>query len=123
MADIDTALRDAMSIDGAIGVALVDVSSGLTLGVAGDPDRDMSIAAAGNTDVVRAEVRTLQMIGIEDGIEDILMTLGTEYHLLRPLRSTRGGDSLFLYVALVKSRANLGLARHQLRRIEASLDI
>jgi hypothetical protein len=124
MADIDTALRDAMNIDGAIGVALVDVSSGLTLGVAGGgPDRDMTIAAAGNTDVVRAKIRTLQMIGLEDGIEDILMTLSTEYHLLRPLRSTRGGDSLFLYVALVKSRANLGLARHQLRRIEASLDI
>ncbi|GFJ86505.1 hypothetical protein Prum_001470 [Phytohabitans rumicis] len=32
MAAIDTALKDAMNIEGAIGVALVDYSSGMTLG-------------------------------------------------------------------------------------------
>lgn len=124
MADIDTALMRAMAIDGAIGAALVDGDSGFTLGVAGGgPDRDMTIAAAGNTDVVRAQLRTLEMLESTDAVEDMLITLETEYHLLRLLRSARTGGTLFLYLILSKSRANLGLARVHLRRIEADLDI
>jgi len=124
MANIETSLKDAMGIEGAIGVALVDYTSGLTLGVmGGPPSLDMNVAAAGNTDVVRAKVRTLEMLGLGDNIEDILITLDTQYHLIRLLQSRRGNEALFLYLALSKSRANLGLARHQLRRIEADLDV
>jgi UDP-2,3-diacylglucosamine pyrophosphatase LpxH len=124
MANIETSLKEAMSIEGAIGVALVDYTSGLTLGVlGGSPTLDMNIAAAGNTDVVRAKVRTLEMLGLGDNIEDILITLDTQYHLIRLLQTRRGSEALFLYLALNKSRANLGLARHQLRKIEADLDV
>ncbi|GAB7037033.1 MULTISPECIES: hypothetical protein [Catenuloplanes] len=124
MANIDTALKDAMSIDGAIAVALVDYTSGLTLGVlGGGPGMDVTIAAAGNTDVVRAKLRTLEMLGLPDGIEDILITLDTQYHLIRLLQPRRQGEALFMYLALSKSRANLGMARHQLKRIEAELEV
>ena len=123
MAALDTALKDAMSIDGALGVALVDYSSGMTLGIAGgSPELDLGVAAAGNTDVVRAKMRTLEMLKIADGIEDILITLDTQYHLIRPL-SSRSGKGLFLYLALSRTRANLGLARHQLRQIEAQIEL
>jgi hypothetical protein len=123
MANIDTSLKEAMGIEGAIGVALVDYTSGLTLGVlGGSPTMDMNVAAAGNTDVVRAKVRTLEMLGLGDSIEDMLITLDSQYHLIRLLQARRSGDALFLYLALSKSRANLGLARHQLRRIEADLE-
>ena len=124
MANIDSALKDAMAIDGAIGVALVDYTSGLTLGVmGGGPGMDVTIAAAGNTDVVRAKLRTLEMLGLPDGIEDILITLDTQYHLIRLLQPRRQGEALFMYLALSKNRANLGMARHQLKRIEADLEV
>ncbi|WP_328470956.1 hypothetical protein OHA21_05975 [Actinoplanes sp. NBC_00393] len=122
--NIETALKEAMSIEGAIGVALVDYTSGLTLGVlGGGPTMDMNIAAAGNTDVIRAKVRTLGMLGLQDGIEDILITLDTQYHLIRLLQEKQHGDAFFLYLSLHKDRANLGLARHQLRKIEAELEV
>lgn len=122
--NIETALKEAMSIEGAIGVALVDYTSGLTLGVLGGGQiMDMNIAAAGNTDVIRAKVRTLNMLGLQDGIEDILITLDSQYHLIRLLQNKRNGDAFFLYLSLQKDRANLGLARHQLRKIEADLDV
>jgi hypothetical protein len=122
--NIETALKEAMAIEGAIGVALVDYTSGLTLGVLGGGQiMDMNIAAAGNTDVIRAKVRTLNMLGLQDGIEDILITLDSQYHLIRLLQNKRNGDAFFLYLALQKDRANLGLARHQLRKIEADLDV
>lgn len=123
VASLDVALKNAMSIDGAIGVALVDYSSGMTLGVAGGTGEiDLTVAAAGNTDVVRAKMRTLEMLKIEDEIEDILITLGSQYHLIRPLTG-RTGKGLFLYLMVSKSRANLAMARHQLRTIEESLEL
>jgi hypothetical protein len=123
MADMDTALKEAMQIDGAIGVAIVDYTSGMALGMLGtSKDLDLTVAAAGNTDVVRAKMRTMEMLKLKDSIEDILITLGGQYHLIRPITS-RNGQGLFLYIALSKARANLAMARHQLRRIEEDLQV
>ncbi|MFC7530282.1 hypothetical protein [Actinoplanes sp. GCM10030250] len=123
MPDMDVALKDAMQIDGAIGVALVDRSSGMALGIAGGGrDFDLTVAAAANTEVIRAKLRTMEMLNLHENVEDILVTLDSQYHLLRPLTG-RSGQGLFLYLALNKDRANLALARHQLKRIEAGLDI
>jgi hypothetical protein len=123
MADMDIALKDAMQIDGAIGVALVDYTSGMALGVAGDDrELDLTVAAAGNTDVIRAKMRTMELLGLREKIEDILITLGAQYHLIRPMTG-RSGAGLFLYVALTRSRANLAMARRQLKLIEENLDV
>ncbi|MFK8906502.1 hypothetical protein [Streptomyces sp. YS-3] len=124
MGNTETALKEAMtSIEGTIGVALVDYSSGMALGtLGGGKDLDLSVAAAGNTDVVRAKVRTMELLGLKDEIEDILITLGGQYHLIRLLKG-RGHAGLFLYLALDKSRANLAMARHQLRRVEDMLEV
>ncbi|MFS7873288.1 hypothetical protein ACEYXF_08105 [Streptomyces asiaticus] len=124
MANTQTALKEAMtSIEGTLGAALVDYSSGMALGtVGGGKDLDLTVAAAGNTDVVRAKVRTMEQLGLQDSIEDILITLGSQYHLIRLLRS-RDSQGLFLYLALDKNRANLAMARHQLRKIEADLEV
>ncbi|GAA0690113.1 hypothetical protein GCM10010193_50530 [Kitasatospora atroaurantiaca] len=124
MADVDSALRHAMTtVDGAIGAALVDYNSGMALGtVDGGHGLDLSVASAGNTDVVRAKMRTMELLGLKDGIEDILISLTSQYHLIRPLTS-RTGKGLFLYLALDKGRANLAMARHQLARLEADLEV
>ena len=123
MTDAAGALKQAMtSIEGAIGAALVDYNSGMALATLDGPGGlDLNVAAAGNTDVVRAKMRTMASLQLDDTIEDILITLGTQYHLIRPL--TRSHGSLFLYLALDKARANLAMARHQLTRIEADLEV
>jgi hypothetical protein len=123
MADMDTAIKEMMQIEGALGVAIVDHASGMALGTAGGgKDLDLTVAAAGNTDVVRAKMRTLEMLNLHEPIEDILITLHHQYHLIRPLTARTGRD-LFLFLALRKDRANLALARHQVRRIEAELEV
>ncbi|GGY51005.1 hypothetical protein [Streptomyces omiyaensis] len=124
MASVETSLKEAMtSIEGSVGAALVDYTSGMALGtMGGGKDLDLTVAAAGNTDVVRAKIRTMEMLGIQDGIEDMLITLGSQYHLIRLIKS-RGNNGLFLYIVLDKGRANLAMARHQLRRIEAELEV
>lgn len=124
MATVEAALKEAATtIDGVLGVALVDYGSGMALGtVGGGKDLDLAVAAAGNTDVVRSKVRTMELLGLKDEIEDILITLGTQYHLIRLMRG-RGSSGLFLYLALDKGRANLAMARHQLRKIETELEV
>ncbi|KIX70378.1 hypothetical protein ACN6AT_06215 [Streptomyces sp. JL4002] len=124
MANVEVSLKETItSIEGAMGAALVDYTSGMALGtIGGGKDLDLTVAAAGNTDVIRAKVRTMEMLGLKDEIEDVLITLGGQYHLIRLLKR-RGNDGLFLYVVLDKAKSNLAMARHQLKRIEANLDL
>jgi hypothetical protein len=123
MASVEQTLKEAMEIQGAIGVALVDFGSGMMLGSAGGGAAlDLEIAAAGNTEVVRSKMATMGQLGLKDTIEDILITLGTQYHLIR-LVDTKTGEGLFFYLALNKSQANLAMARRQLQALEANLSI
>ncbi|CAL9396080.1 hypothetical protein [Streptomyces pilosus] len=124
MATVEVSLKDIMTaIEGAVGAALVDYSSGMALGtLGGGKDLDLTVAAAGNTDVIRAKVRTMELLGLSGQIEDILITLETQYHLIR-LVTGRSGNGLFLYLVLDKSRSNLAMARHQLKRIEEQLEV
>lgn len=123
MASMDISLKEMMAIDGSMGAAIVDYSSGMALGsLGGSKELDLQVAAAGNTEVVKAKLRTMESLGIKDGIEDILISLSTQYHLIRPITG-RSGKGLFVYLALDRGRANLALARHQLRTIEEKLEV
>ena len=122
--NIETALKEAMTIEGAQGVALVDWDSGFSLGnLGGGKYLDLDLAAAGNTEVIRAKMRTMESLRLDDTIEDILITLGHQYHLIRLLKSSGGSQKMFLYLVLDRSKANLALARHRLTRIEAELEV
>ena len=122
--NIETALKEAMNIEGALGAALVDWESGMPLGtLGGGKYLDLDLAAAGNTEVVRAKMRTMQSLQLNDVIEDILITLGKQYHLIRLMTNADGAQNLIFYLALDRSKANLALARHQLRRIEGDLSV
>lgn len=121
--DIDTALKEAMTLDGALGASLVDYDSGMSLGsLGGGKYLNLEVASAGNTEVVRAKMRTLESLGLKEQIDDILITLGRQYHLIR-LVNGQSHSGLFLYLALDKAKANLALARHHLKRIENELTV
>ncbi len=123
MANVAEQLKAAMAIDGVLGVALVDYNSGMTLGVeGGGPDLDLEVAAAGNTEVVRAQMKIMSRLGIHESIEDILITLDTQFHLLR-LITAPGGEGLFFYMALEIGKSNLAMARIELRSVERGLNL
>jgi hypothetical protein len=119
MATAKEALAKLMDIEGVIGACIVDSNSGMMLGSAGGgPSLNLELASAGNTEVVRAKRKTMKALALSDQIEDILITLGRQYHLLRPLSTN---DALFIYLALDRNKANLALARHALSLAEKDL--
>ena len=119
MANLKDSLNELMTIDGAIAMALVDYNSGMMLGSVGT-GVDLEVAAAGNTEVVRAKMKTMKALGLNDEVEDMLITLGKQYHIIRPIATKPG---LFLYVVLDRSRSNLALARRKVLDIEGSLSL
>lgn len=117
MAGVSETLDALMGIDGAQAVALVDYESGMLLGEAGS-GMDMEVAAAGNTEVIRAKMKTAASLNLNDTIEDILISLGKAYHIMRPVAKQKG---LFLYLVLDRNKSNLALARRRVQDVEASL--
>jgi hypothetical protein len=121
MADVKRTLEELMKVDGAIGAVVADWESGMSLGHVGGQGRvDMETAAAGNCQVVKAKVATMRQLGISGGIQDILITLDDQMHLIRPSKST---PSLFIYVAIDKTKGNLAMARMKLQALEGELRV
>ena len=116
MAKLD--LNPLTEIDGLIAAALVDSTSGLSLSAVGS-GLDLELAAAGNTEVIRAKRKVANALNLKDNIEDVLITLGKQYHVLRPLDRN---NELFLYLVLDRQKSNLAMARHELKAFETELD-
>ncbi|HET7863157.1 MAG TPA: hypothetical protein VFL86_02020 [Burkholderiaceae bacterium] len=117
MATIKQSLEELLSADGAMCAAVVDSSSGMMLGSAGS-GVDLEVAAAGNTEVVRAKLKAMRSLGLNDVIDDILITLGKQYHIVRPLARREG---VFIYFVLDRAKSNLALARRKVQDVEREL--
>lgn len=118
MADINRSLKTLHTeISGALGCALVDHESGMALGTIGS-GLNLEVAAAGNMEVVRAKMRVMNSLGIDGEIEDILITLTDQYHIIRPV-----GTSLFIYVAFDRRTGNLAMARHKINDVARNLKV
>lgn len=121
MASLRESLGKIAQLDGFLGASVVDSDSGLMLdSEGGGGGIDLERAAAGNTEVVRAKRKTIANLALDDGIEDILITLGKQYHLIRPMSQSK---DLFVYLVLDRNSGNLALARYTLADVERALSI
>ena len=119
MGNLAQSLEELMQIDGAMAAAVVDSNSGMVLGKAGG-GFDLDVAGAGNTEVVRAKLKTMKSLGLKDSIEDILITLGKQYHIIRPMTERAG---VFVYLVLDKAKASLALARIKTAEVESGMTL
>lgn len=129
MPGIDECLLEAMALPGARGAALVDWSSGLALGTAGEsPVGDHETTAAETAELARAAAEYESFAPGDDGaedaagppVEDLIVTTRTGYHVLRFVE-TSFDSSVFLHLWLDRTDGNLALARHRLRALAEEL--
>lgn len=131
MPGIDECLLEAMALPGARGAALVDWSSGLALGTAGDsPVGDHETTAAETAELARAAAEYESFApsappspgddGPGPAVEDLIVTTRTGYHVLRFVE-TSFDSSVFLHLWLDRADGNLALARHRLRTLAEGL--
>ncbi|GGQ03219.1 hypothetical protein [Streptomyces roseolilacinus] len=136
MPGIDECLLEAMTLPGARGAALVDWTSGLALGTAGEsPVGDHETSAAEAAELARAAAEYESFAPApapgggpgggpgDDGdapVEDLIVTTRTGYHVLRFV-TTNFDSSLFLHLWLDRSTGNLALARLRLRDLAERL--
>src|SRR5512138_1912913 len=102
MGNTASQIKKAMEIDGTIAAALVDSESGMTLASAGGGAAfDIEVAAAANTNGVQAKLKAMSSLRLSDELEDILITLGKQYHIIRPLRRS---PAIFYYLACERTK-------------------
>ena len=107
--DAERVLAEVLKIEGALGAALVQATTGEVLGqVAVGRGLDMARAAKIGQDLVQAAFR------LHDGIVDIMITVDTQYHVIRVLGPS---EDLFVHLVLDRDRASLGMARQQLAKL------
>jgi predicted regulator of Ras-like GTPase activity (Roadblock/LC7/MglB family) len=114
------ALSSLLKLDGLLGCALVDASSGLVLAhETRDPESlDMELAAASCAQVLESHRNAAPKMGLSDAIDEVITTAGSRHVLIRALQRHAG---LVLVAVLEKHRTNLALARFQLLEVERSL--
>ena len=113
------ALAGMSGIDGLLGCAIVDVSTGMMLARhAPDPKLKLELAAAAGTQVLRVHQQAARQMGLPEHIDEIMTSAGARHHLLRTVTKHKG---LFLFAVLDKQRTNLALARYKLMEAEQSL--
>ena len=111
-------ISDLSKIDGFIGGCLVDSETGLMMASEGGGDLDLETAGAANTSVLKAKLASIEMLGLDEQIDDILITLGGQFHLIRPLEHT---PTVFIFTALDRTTANIGMARMQVKKVEKAI--
>ena len=119
MANINETLAEILTLDGAMCAAVVDAHSGMLLGKAGS-GLNLEVAAAGNTEVVRAKIKTMKALGLSGHIEDILITLDSQYHIITMVQAKEG---LFVYIVLEKAKSNLAMARYKANEAQSKLSL
>lgn len=121
-ASLEAVMNSLTQINGFVAAAIASAESGMSLAAySADPSFNVEVAAAANTEVVRAKHSAMQALQLDGAvIEDILITLNTQYHLIRP---SQNDPLLFIYLAVDRKKANLALARHALGKAEADLNI
>ena len=97
---------------GFVGAAVVDLDSGMTLAAqSADASFDLTTASAFNSEMVKQKFKIMEALGLESELEDMLLTLSDQFHLIKLL-----GRSSFIYLAARRESSNLAIVRNAIQR-------
>ncbi|RAK66865.1 hypothetical protein [Hymenobacter edaphi] len=95
-----------------VAVAVVETETGMPLAHHSNlATFDAETAAAYNTEVIKQKLKAIQALKLNQTVQDILLTLTDQLHLLK--LSADGGK--FIYLAVNSADTNLAMARQVLK--------
>lgn len=114
------ALAGLLPLEGLLGCAIVDSTTGLVLAreVREDQPVDIDLAAAASAQVLRAHRQAARAMGLSEQIDEVMTSAGPRHHVMRTVSRH---PELFLVALLDKQRSNLALARFQLMELERGM--
>ena len=114
------ALAGMLAVDGLLGCAVVDSTTGLVLAreTRGDASVDMDLSAAACAQMLRTHRQAARSMGLSEHVDEIITSAGPRQQVIRTVSRH---PELFLVVLLDKQRTNLALARYQLMELERGL--
>jgi hypothetical protein len=107
------------NVNGFIAVAVTEIETGLSFGnLTVDTAFDPELAAAYNLEVVKAKLNAVKALNLNQDIEDILITLSNQIHII----DISPNKKFMIYLAADATKANLGMTRAVLRKHKADLE-
>lgn len=109
---VDTFEKIAAELPGFMAASLVDLDSGMTLGLkSARPDFDLAAASAYNSEMVKQKLKIMRALNLKTHLEDMLLTLGDQIHVIKLV-----GATTFIYLAVDRSVSNLAIVRNVLQK-------
>ncbi|MDN3675150.1 hypothetical protein QWY99_19120 [Flavobacterium branchiarum] len=106
------------NISGFIAVSVTEVETGMSYSsLTVDPNFDPELASAYNLEVVKAKMKAIKALGLDQKINDILITLTNQLHII----DVSDDEKYFIYLAVDSSKANLGMTRAVLARFKKDI--
>jgi hypothetical protein len=109
---VDAFERVANDLPGFMAASLVDIESGMTLGLKSNrPDFDLAAASAYNSEMVKQKLKIMRALNLKTTLEDMLLTLGDQIHVIKLV-----GPTTFIYLAVDRAHSNLAIVRTVLQK-------
>jgi len=113
---IDAFEKVSAEMPGYMAASLVDLESGMTLGLKSvRPDFDLAAASAYNSEMVKQKLKIMKALNLKTTLEDMLITLGEQIHVIKMVAPTT-----FIYLVVDRSVSNLAIVRNVLAKHVAS---
>ncbi|KFF20361.1 hypothetical protein [Flavobacterium hydatis] len=107
------------NVNGFIAVAVTEIETGLSYGnISIDSAFDPELASAYNLEVVKAKLSAVKALNLKQDIEDILITLTNQIHII----DISPNNKFMVYLVADSTKANLGMTRAVLRKYKTDLE-
>ncbi len=107
------------NVTGFIAVAVTEIETGLSYGnLSIDSSFDPELASAYNLEVVKAKFNAVKALNLKQDIEDILITLSNQIHII----DISPNNKFMVYLVADSTKANLGMTRAVLRKYKTDLE-
>ncbi|AEW85296.1 hypothetical protein HUE46_12895 [Flavobacterium columnare] len=106
------------NVPGFIAVAVSEIKSGISyFTLSTDSNFDPELASAFNLEVVKAKLNAINALGLKETIEDILINLKSQIHII----DVSENNEYFIYLAVDSTKANLGMTKALLNKYKKEI--